>query len=111
MKFLFAVVLYFVLILPSTVNALTTEELVSLCGTPAKECLQSGFVQMYLGGAADALIIMSEEMETPIFCSKKGNPFPMDKLREYIVKNQNRLGNKNAALAVFQFLQSYNNCQ
>ncbi len=94
------------------VQALTTWEFLQLCDDTAGACAEQPVVQLYLGGAMDALAVVNETalQKRPLYCLPERQLFDMHRIFAHIAENQQRFRQRNVMHAMLDYLRLHGGC-
>ena len=106
-------VLVALLALAGRAQALRTGEFLALCGDVLAACAEQPVVQLYLGGALDALALVNETASArkqPLYCLPERQLFDMSRIVAHVVANRRKFEDKNAMTGVIDYLRAYGGC-
>ena len=105
---------FFALMLQMSIgNALTMDNVESVCASYKEECSTNPFLQAYVGGALDLVAMLDEETDylEQIYCIAPSEFFDAPEIIRYMRKNKRGYGDKNAMLLVIRFLEENGGCR
>jgi len=101
-----------VLLLPTSVTAITVDQFFGVCETDQLECAQHPLVNAYVGGALDLIAVLDEETEylDTVYCKSPTELFDVPAIIQYMQLHRAEHASQNAMILVLRYLEENGDC-
>lgn len=110
----FSLVLLIVALLPKQASALSMEQFMAICkSSSVTQCKDHPMLQAYVGGSLDMIAMLDEETDylARVYCRAPKALFDVGAILEFMEKEAEGHGSKNAMLLVIRYLEEQGGCR